>query len=214
LSVPEATIINHAIAQYVSRTIDVELTSALTFRMLEARFAPRLSHWSRIWPSAIALSRWLLHEPHLALSSTELGCGLGLVSMTLAHRGVVVEGTDRVSHALAFAAHNAAQNDLTGFSVSLLDWGEPTGVPSSLVVGSDILYDPSAPDRLFALLDTSGLLIPGGKLVIAGPRARSILFDVFRKKLSAEGYVHSEEACQVEWEGRTEAIDVHLLMRP
>ena len=184
--------------------------------MLEVLGQPRPSHWSRVWPSSVAMSRWLLEQApgSLPLSATELGCGMGLVSMTLAHLGLITEGTDREPLALVFAVKNALLNGLAGFSASRLAWGDDLGVPTSLLVASDIVYEAGAPELLFALIETQGLLCPGGRLLIGVPQARTELLDTFVNRLQLCGYSHSEEARVVDWEGRDEGIDVHVLMRP
>jgi predicted TPR repeat methyltransferase len=162
------------------------------------------------------MSRWLLDQPlgSLGAVATELGCGMGLVSLTLAHLGLRIEGTDRQPLALAFARRNAVVNELAGFSASVLDWRGTRGTPSALIVASDVVYDEGAPELLFALLQTAGLLSPGGRLLLGGPRARTELLDVLVALLCASGYAHAQEASQVEWEGRSETIDLHLLTRP
>lgn len=200
--------------QYYLRTTDFEIDAALTLRMTESHFVPRGQHWSRVWPSSIALSRWLRQQDVLATDSLELGCGVGLVSLALAHRGVRAVATDRVAHALAFTARNAAQNQLVGLTTDHLDWAEPRGASRALLVGADILYEDSAPERLFALVETAGLLEPGGRLVISGPQRRRTLLEALRKRLVGEGYAHSERALIVNWEGGVELIDVHVLARP
>lgn len=214
MTVLDTRAIADVLARYQSRTVDIEVDSTLTLRMTETHFVPRGYYWSRVWPSSIALARWLLAEDELPTHSKELGCGVGLVSLSLAYRGVVPEATDRVPHALAFTARNAAQNGLAGVTTSHLDWSEPRGAPSTFVVGADIVYEDDAPARIFGLIETAGLLIPGGKLIISGPHRRRLLFDQLEKKLVAEGYAHSERAVIVNWEGGVETIDVHVLSRP
>ena len=184
--------------------------------MLEVLGQPRPSHWSRVWPSSVAMSRWLLDQlpGSLPARATELGCGMGLVSMTLTHLGLITEGTDREPLALAFASKNALLNGLVGFSASRLAWGDDLGVPTSLLVASDIVYEAGAPELLFALIETQGLLSPGGRLLLGVPQARTELLDTFVNRLQRGGYSHSEEARIVDWEGRAEGIDVHVLMRP
>lgn len=201
---------------FASRILDVRLTSALSFRMQEVLFQNRPNHWSRIWPSSVAVSRWLLEQLQgsLPVSAKELGCGMGLVSMTLAHLGIRTEGTDREPTALAFAARNAERNALQGFSASYLDWSEPEGEASSLLVAADILYEQETPALVFALLQTAGLLLPSGRLLIGGPRARPAPLKELILMLADQGYSHFEEMRLVDWEGRTEEIDVHLLGRP
>lgn len=201
---------------YTSRTLSVAVSEALTFQMHEVLAQPRPNHWSRVWPTSVAMSGWLLDQAigSLPLSALELGCGMGLVSMTLAHLGLRIEGTDREPVALAFALKNAARNALTGFSASLLDWGGDTGTPTQLLVASDIVYEESAPERLFTLMQTSGLLAPGGRLLLGVPHARTELLDALVARLQDHGYTHLLEARVVPWEGRDEAIDLHVLMRP
>ncbi len=199
-----------------SRTISVELRADVVFQMMEVLGQPRPSQWARVWPTAVALSRWLLEQRagSLPSSATELGCGMGLVSMTLAHLGLLTEGTDREPLALAFARKNAVLNGLPGFTASRLEWSDDAGVPTSLLVASDIIYEEAAPELLFALIETNGLLLPGGRLLLGGPRARTELLDVFINRLQLGGYTHREEARDVDWHGRLEAIDVHVLVRP
>ena len=214
LSLPEPRARARVLAEYHTRTSNIELTPELTLAMTEAHHTPRHSYWSRLWPSGIALARWLLAEETLPSHSTELGCGLGLVSLALAHRGVQAEGTDRVAHALAFSAHNAAQNGLSGFSTRLLDWSEPSDTPCSLVVGADLLYEPESPARLFGVVETSALLERGGRLVLSGPHRRRDLASQLIARLVATSYHHRESSVVVNWEGGVERIDLHVLSRP
>jgi len=184
--------------------------------MLEALAQPRPNHWARVWPTSVAVSRWLLAQPTGSLpgDATELGCGVGLVSMTLAHLGLVTEGTDREPLALTFARENAARNRVPGFSGSVLAWGDDLGVPTTLLLASAIVYDATAPARLFSVIQSGGLLAPGGRLVLGVPSARTELLDDLVVLLCAAGYTHQQHASTVEWEGRDERIDVHVLTRP
>jgi predicted nicotinamide N-methyase len=216
LSVDEEVLIPAALSAVASRSISVELRAGLVFQMLEVLGQPRPSHWARVWPTSVAMSRWLLEQRvgSLPLSATELGCGMGLVSMTLAFLGLIIEGTDREPLALAFAMKNALRNGLLGFSASTLEWSDGVGVPTSLLVASDVVYEAGAPELLFALVETQGLLSPGGRLLLGVPHARTELLDTFVNSLQLGGYSHSEEPRAVDWEGREEAIDVHVLTRP
>ena len=176
------------------------LSPTLTFEMEEARGQPRPDHWSRIWPTAVALSCWLLAQPEGSLprSAKELGCGVGLVSMTLAHLGIVTEGTDRNRTALALAVANSRRNSLCGFTAGHLEWSEPHGDSSSFLVGSDITYDASAPDALYKLVQEEGRLLPGGRLLLGGPHRRRELLDDLTRMLEDQGYTHEEETVPVD----------------
>jgi len=197
------------------REVEVTLSSALTFRMLEVRHASFGQHWSRIWPTSIGLSRWLLSRPAtwLPTSAVEIGCGVGLVSVTLAHLKVAVEGTDREPVALLLTEQNAARNAVDGLTTGRLDWTEPDGVGTPMLFAADVLYEPAALPSLFALIHTAELLEPCGELVIAGPRRRHELLQEFVHAVEAEGYTHEEEDVHVEWKGENEVIAIHTLRR-
>ena len=96
----------------------------------------------------------------------------------------------------------------------MLDWNEPVGAPRALIVASDIVYERNAPAVLFSLVDTAGMLAPGGTMIIAGPRVRTLLLDVFVSLLVLEGYGHRQEATSVDWDDHRGDIDIHVLRRP
>jgi hypothetical protein len=108
------------------------------------------------------MSRWLLDQPRLYLptSALELGCGMGLVSLTAAHLGLLIEGTDRQEIAVDFSARSATRNALSGFRSTQLEWSTrgPEHLASQLLLASDVLYTLKAAEPLFELLQTSGLL--------------------------------------------------------
>lgn len=164
------------------------------------------------------MSRWLLDQPPLSLpaSAMELGCGMGLVSLTAAHLGLRIEGTDRQQLAVDFSARNATRNELSGFTSSQLEWSArgPGHLTTQLLLASDVLYAPEAAEPLFELIQTGGLLAPGGMLVLAVPRERRELVDLFVTRLKDLGYHHRLDPRGVEWEGEARLIDVHALSRP
>jgi predicted nicotinamide N-methyase len=191
------------------------VSAALRFEMLEVLGQPRPSQWARVWPTSVAVSRWLLAQVPASLPThaTELGCGMGLVSVMLSHLGLVTSGTDREPLALAFATENVARNGVVGFTASRLDWSEPDGTSTQLLLASDIAYEEESPARLFALIDGAGLLGAGGRLVLGVPQARCELADELVARLCDQGYAHHEERRVVEWESRAEEIALHVLRR-
>jgi predicted nicotinamide N-methyase len=194
----------------------VDLGPERTFEILEVLGQPRPSHWARVWPTSIAMSRWLLAQAPGSLPShaTELGCGMGLVGVTLAHLGIVTRGTDREPLALEYAARNAARNGVVGYSTSRLEWSEPSGHSTQLVVASDIVYELGAPEALFALLEDGGLLGRSGRLLLGVPQARTMLTDELVARLRAHGYGHALETSDVDWNGELVGVNLHLLTRP
>ncbi len=199
-----------------SRSVWVELDLGLSFQMLEVLEQPRPCHWARIWPASIAMSRWLLAQApgSLPTHATELGCGMGLVSLTLAHLGVITEGTDREPLALTYATENAARNGVGGFTASHLEWSEPSGASTMLVAASDVVYELQAPELIFSLLEDGGLLGRGGRFLLSVPKARTLLADELVSLLRAHGYAHAVEEWQVDWAGTLEPINLHVLTRP
>jgi predicted nicotinamide N-methyase len=199
---------------FASRPVEIELSGALSFQMLEVLGQRRPSQWAHVWPTAVAMSRWLLEQPAWAwpARARELGCGVGLVGMTLAHCGVQVEGTDREPTALAFAARNALRNGLTGYTVRELEWSEPRGDPTPLLLASDVLYEPGAAATLYALI-RSGLM-PFGRLIVAGPVARPAPLDELVARLVKVGFRHDSLEREIDWQGRREAVSIHVLGRP
>jgi predicted nicotinamide N-methyase len=169
-----------------------------------------------VWPTAVAVSRWLLEQApgSLPRCATDLGCGVGLVSLTLAHLGVLALGTDRQPLALDFCAENMARNALTGFTGAVRDFSEAPGPATQLLLASDIVYDAASPALLFTLVQTAGLLAPGGRLLLGTPHARTELADVLVGSLRGVGYAHALLPHTIAWEGRDEPIDLHLLTRP
>lgn len=195
--------------------MQVELTPAVTFQLLEAVAQPRPNHWSRVWPTALAMSRWLLEQPAatLPLEAFELGCGMGLVSVTAAHLGLVTRGTDREPLAIALTLENGERNGVTGLTTSLLEWSDAITTSTTLLLASDLVYEPSSPDALFALAHTAGLLAPSGLLVMAGPTSRAELTNALVGRFIAAGYGHACQTRRVEWEGFVETVELHTLRR-
>lgn len=201
---------------YAVRTVHVELRPDVVFKLLEAVAQPRPNHWARVWPTALAMSRWLLDQPRASLpaEALELGCGMGLVSVTAAHLGLATHGTDREPLAIALALENAERNGVTGLTTSRLEWSDAVTTSTRLLLASDLVYEASSPDALYALAHTAGLLAPGGLLVLAGPTARAELADVLVQRFRDEGYAHTSVTALTSWEGYDDTIALHTLRRP
>ena len=198
------------------RELFVELTPELQFRVLEVRHPPRGAYWSKIWPTSVAVSQWLLARPRKWFPQTaiEIGCGLGLVSLTLAHLNVVIEGTDREPQALLLTEEAGAFNSLSGLTTGALEWSSEPGPATSLLVGADVMYERSSPQALFSLIHSSGLLASRGVLVLGTPRRRHTYLDSLVDQLKRVGYQHEVTESKTQWKGKTEGIDIHCLRRP
>ena len=134
--------------------------------------AERPAYWAQVWPSAVAAGSRLLREPSMVEGKRvlELGAGLGLVSTCAALAGAqAVVATDREVDAVTFAAANAAENGVGDIvCAQVLDWSSSPAATATegddtmydVVLGSDIVYDESAPVLLARLLHDK--VAPGG----------------------------------------------------
>ena len=103
----------------------------------------------------------------------ELGCGLGLVSVTAALAGARVLAVDRSPEGIAFTAANAAHNGVTlQTAVCAFDQPEPllAGAPWDLVLTADVLYEPRNVPVLLWLLPR--LVDASGEVWLADPGRR------------------------------------------
>ncbi len=104
----------------------------------------RLPYWADIWPSAISLSEYVLENQNVFKGKKilELGCGLGLVGITVTAIGGDVLFTDYDPHALRFTQTNFKRNFSRPASVQLLDWRNPGHSESfDVILDADILYE-------------------------------------------------------------------------
>jgi predicted nicotinamide N-methyase len=115
----------------------------------------RLPYWAELWPSGVALARVVGGQPLTGRRVLELGCGLGLVSVTAALAGARVLAADQSPEATAFVAANAAHNGVrVQTAVCAFNQPEPllAGAPWDLVVAADVLYEPrNVPELLWLL---------------------------------------------------------------
>jgi predicted nicotinamide N-methyase len=132
-----------------------------------------LPYWAQLWPSAIVLARATAALRPAGRSVLELGCGLGLPSITAALRGARVLATDWSPDAVAFAAANATRNG-AALRTAVCSWTEPGALvaeaPWDLVLAADVLYEARNVDQLLELLPR--LVDDSGMVLIADPGRR------------------------------------------
>lgn len=119
-----------------------------------------------LWPSGLQLAKKIVKRPvDTEQKILEIGCGLGLASL-MAHRlGANVTASDRHPMAQHFLNKNTKNNVLPKMRYKHGQWGldqaislQDTGAPLvseryDLVMGSDLLYDPSSPEQVAAFID-------------------------------------------------------------
>jgi predicted nicotinamide N-methyase len=118
-----------------------------------------LPYWAELWPSGLALARYVAGLELAGRTVLELGCGLGLPSLVAALRGANVLATDWAEDAVELLRRNAARNDAP-LRVARVRWSEPEpllrAAPWDLVLGADLLYEERNADQLAALLPRLG----------------------------------------------------------
>ncbi|MGE4337977.1 MAG: methyltransferase [Pigmentiphaga sp.] len=158
-----------------------------------------------VWPSSIQLARKLKKRPVCRQEKIlELGCGLGLASLTMHRRGARVHASDCHPLAPHFLKANQTLNGLSGLAYVHAQWGEEPGAdlldslgltPASrrydLIVGSDLLYERSTPALLAHLVNQRAK--PQAEVWIVDPdrghRNR------FTKEMARHGFSLARQVC-------------------
>lgn len=136
-----------------------------------ARFArdEYMPYWAQPWPASVLLAEAVLAgPPGEGRDAVEIGCGIGLVSVAAARMGWSVVAGDYDQDALAFAALNAARNDVVLSAVRLIDFRTPLPEPVfDHVLAADLVYERRNCEPLARWIQSA--LRPGGEALVADP---------------------------------------------
>jgi predicted nicotinamide N-methyase len=114
-----------------------------------------LPYWAELWPSGLALARYVAGLDVAGMKVLELGCGLGLPALAAALRGAAVLATDWADEAIELLQRNAERNGVF-LRAARVRWSEPEpllrAAPWDLVLGADLLYEARNADQLAVLL--------------------------------------------------------------
>ena len=172
----------------------------------------QIPYWADLWPSAIALSEFLVDNSKLVKDKSvlEIGCGLGLVGIVAAKLGGLVTLTDYLPAALEFAEYNWKLNFKTKADVQLLDWRKPQNIlPVDVLLASDIAYE----SRSFKpLLKALKVLVKKDGLILIGEPNRKFAKEFFTD-LKNEGYFITDEVRTVIKDGLKNKITIYLLKK-
>ena len=147
----------------------------------------RIPYWADLWPSALALGRYLIQENIIrpGLTVTEMGCGLSLPGIIAGRLGASVTLTDYLPSALDFARHNWEQNLSEPARFVLMDWRQPgPALAADLLIASDVAYERRAFEYLPHAFRT--LCKPGGTILVSEPN-RAIAAPFF-SGLAGQGF--------------------------
>jgi predicted nicotinamide N-methyase len=129
----------------------------------------RLPYWADVWPSSLILARRLANAPGKGRSLLELGCGLGIVSITAMRSEFQVLASDYYDDALRFTRANAWRNLGREPAVRMIDWRAlPTDLGTyDLIVAADVLYEMTYAEFVADAL--AAALAPRAMAIIADP---------------------------------------------
>jgi predicted nicotinamide N-methyase len=190
----------------VLRVVDVD-TLLDRFPKIEFRSDERLPYWADLWPSSLALAKYLWEADELrGLEVLELGCGLGLVGIVASRKGGRVTFTDYEADALAFTRYNVLRNDCQQAIVRHLDWHTPRLKQAyALIVASDILYERVNFQPLLSIMQTA--LGPDGRFILAEPN-RPVARD-FLRLLRDHGFQYERSTEDVEVGGERHGVSIY-----
>ncbi|KAB2953852.1 methyltransferase domain-containing protein [Heliorestis acidaminivorans] len=177
----------------------------------QAQEVDDLPFWAELWPSALALASYLWQAEKLDLPQQkilELGCGLGLAGIVGALKGAKVTQSDFIPAALQLAAENSRQNGVETTQIQA-DWRSfpPLGT-FSLIIGSDILYEPEVHRALQKVIDQH--LSPAGQLLLTDPGRQGAqeFLQAFRDSWQIEQIKQP-----IHLDGKDYTIDLYCLRR-
>jgi len=170
----------------------------------------RLPYWAELWPSSIALSRYILQSAEITsgVSAIELGCGVGLAGMAAARKGAEVLVSDYQPDALRLTELNWLLNLDRSPLMQLLDW-RTVSLPQKfeLILASDVVYE----KRFFSPLVEvfTSLLSPTGQILLSEPN-RKIAREFF-SRLSDNGFVFDTVEQSVDFREKTYQVSVYRI---
>lgn len=187
--------------RFVTATVDVDIATA-SLSILKPRNSDdliseadyvhdeRLPYWADVWPSSLILAKRLANETGGGRSLLELGCGLGIVSITAMRSGFSVVASDYYEDALHFTRANAWRNIRQEPAARMIDWRAlPTDLGTyDMIVAADVLYEMTYAQLMADAL--AAALAPGGTAIIADPGRVAV--DQFLEACEARGLTRIE----------------------
>jgi predicted nicotinamide N-methyase len=163
--------------------------------------------WAKIWASSLALSSYLEKELQLVEGKKvlEIGAGIGLPSLTVAHVAESMIISDHAPEAVKLMEKNIEYLGLSNAKALCLDWNHfPDEIKADVVLLSDINY---APEQFEALLKLINRFLEEGSVIIITTPQR-IMATPFVAAL--EPFIKRSTFEPVRENGQT--IDISLLM--
>ena len=128
-------------------------------------------YWARLWPSAVAMCRFLAANRTLLKNKKvlELASGLGLPGLMAAQIAAEVVVSDYDPNAVEMMNSSITANALSNIDARQLDWHHlPENLGPDVLLLSDINYNPTAFETIYHVL--TGFLEKGVIIVLTTPQ--------------------------------------------
>jgi predicted nicotinamide N-methyase len=126
--------------------------------------------WTRVWPSALALSTFIEGNRHYVEGKKilELGAGLAIPSFMAARYAQSVLTSDYIEDAVMLMKHNIDVLALHNIRAEQIDWHDlPAGISADTVLLSDVNYSPPAFEALHKAIEQ--FLNMGSVIILTTP---------------------------------------------
>ncbi|MEL6256383.1 MAG: methyltransferase domain-containing protein [Bacteroidota bacterium] len=170
----------------------------------------RIPYWAELWPSAIAMGRYLSEHPDLVEGRTvlEIGCGLGLSGMLAHTLGGKVILSDYLPAALELADFNWRKNFAEEPQLLQLDWREvKEDQAADVILAADVAYEERAFDPLIKAFKI--LMQPNSKLILTEPNRQ--IAKKFLIMLEESGLYVEKLKREIRYRDITTVVNLYLL---
>ncbi|MEM8890455.1 MAG: methyltransferase domain-containing protein [Bacteroidota bacterium] len=170
----------------------------------------RIPYWAELWPSAIAMGRYLAEDPDLVQDKTvlEIGCGLGLSGMVAHALGGKVMLSDYLPAALELADFNWRKNFPSEPQLLQLDWREVKAEQGTdVILAADVAYEERAFEPLMNAFKV--LMKPHSKLILTEPNRQ--IAHKFLNMLEGSGLKVDKQKREIHYRNIQTRVNLYVL---
>jgi len=126
--------------------------------------------WTRIWPSAMAMTIFIGNNAHYVAGKDvlELGAGLAIPSFIASRYAGQVLASDHIDEAIWLLRKNISELKISNIRAEQLDWNElPEDIHADTVIMSDVNYSPQSFHPLSKVINR--YLNAGSDIILSTP---------------------------------------------